>query len=291
VQDGYIIGGYKNDSSSTRDIFITKIDTDGKEIWTPLSFGSPDGDDEAMDIFPVSAGFVVTGYRSGEQKKDLWILELSSDGKQKSEEYFSKIPEDDAGYSLAQSGDGNYIVAGYRTTVPISNFWVTGINPSSKKLNELGFLPDPATAGSAKSIVKTSANNFIVTGYIFQKGKGRDIITAMFDQGGDCMWKNQGAIPCGKIVSTSSDEEANSIIETENGDFLLGGYRKINDARKMLIIRLNKTGSLINDFVIEGGSNDEACILLEDQQGSFIAGGYQTISSQKGEDIWLNIFD
>ena len=110
---GYVIAGHCTTPASDKsDVCLIKTDKDGQELWshtyggeeTDLGFSIQQTDDD---------GYIITGVsRSYGISTDVYLLKVGQNGK---EEWFRTFGEDevgDTGYSVKQTSDGGYIIAG-----------------------------------------------------------------------------------------------------------------------------------------------------------------------------------
>jgi len=112
-RDGYIVSGYSKSQVSLSDVYLVEIDLDGHMVWEK-TFGSSNTDEVVNSIKKTSdGGYILAGktnqYTYGAY--DIYLLKLDRDGNEQWSQVFGG-ENDDFGYSVAQSSDGSYIVAG-----------------------------------------------------------------------------------------------------------------------------------------------------------------------------------
>jgi hypothetical protein len=114
---GYIITGYTIPSSSilvVEDVLLLKTDAFGDTLWTRI-YG--DGDtlpDAGRSVQQTTdGGYIITGYTwsFGAGSRDVWLLKTNSSGDTLWTRTYGGI-ESDIGYSVQQTQDGGYIIAG-----------------------------------------------------------------------------------------------------------------------------------------------------------------------------------
>lgn len=111
---GYIIvGGTNSYGAGDMDIWLIKTDAAGDTIWTK-TFGGK-GYDVGNSIWQTTdGGYIITGRngRTGPGEADLWIIKTDALG----ETVWTRTyggPYEDIGWSVQQTSDGGYIVAGH----------------------------------------------------------------------------------------------------------------------------------------------------------------------------------
>jgi predicted secreted protein len=108
--------------SGGRDIWILKIRKDNGEIIWQKAFGGQ-YDDEARSILVEENGDIILAGTarslvSGSGNYDIWILRLDKDGNLKWQKVFGLLDSnEDKASSICLSDDGNFVIAGYTTTL------------------------------------------------------------------------------------------------------------------------------------------------------------------------------
>jgi len=111
---GYIVVGYTNSfGAGGYDTYVLKLDSNGKSEWENTFGGS--NYDEANSIQQTTdGGYIVAGYTDsfGAGYYDAYVLRLNSSGELEWQKTFGGNGNDYA-YSIQQTTDGRYVVAGY----------------------------------------------------------------------------------------------------------------------------------------------------------------------------------
>ncbi len=111
AKNGYIVVGMtKSDRDRRKQIYVFKIDTNGRVIWRK-TFGGK-GDDEAFDIVADKDGYVIVGVTKSDLRRqnDVYAIKINEKGKILwSRTYGGK--EDDFAYGVDKTEDG-YIIVG-----------------------------------------------------------------------------------------------------------------------------------------------------------------------------------
>jgi len=122
IDGGYVVAGYTWSSSEREDVYILKLDARGNKLWEK-TFGGSDNDGAWSIQQTNDGGYVVAGYTSsfGAGSYDVYVLKLDTSGK----EVWSKTfggSSDDLAWSIQQTNDGGYIVAGYTSSFGVGNY-------------------------------------------------------------------------------------------------------------------------------------------------------------------------
>lgn len=132
--DGYIIAGWTDSSGAGRnDIWVIKIDKDGKKIWDKTFGGALDDWGYSIELTK-DQGYIIAGRTSsyGAGENDLWVLKLDKDGNKIWDKTFGGRNNDRA-FSVKESYDGGYIIVG-----ETSSCGAGGIDAFLIKLDALG---------------------------------------------------------------------------------------------------------------------------------------------------------
>ncbi len=160
TDSGYIVAG----AGWGLDVCVIKLDQTGNISWQKTYGGSEN--DEAFSIQQTTdGGFIVAGYTFsfGTGYNDMWILKLDQTGNISWQKTYGGSDYDDA-YSIQQTADGGFIVAG-RT----HSFGAGGWDMLVLKLDQTGNVSWQKTYGgngdeAAYSIRQSTDGGFIVSG-------------------------------------------------------------------------------------------------------------------------------
>lgn len=126
---GYIIAGLKGIHNQWCDAWLIKTDQNGTEQWNK-TFGK-DGYDNAYSVsLTANGGYVLTGEINEDIlfDRDVLLVETDCDGNTLWNKTLGKPGDDndEIGYSVLQTSDGGYIVAGMTTSygAGASDFWL-----------------------------------------------------------------------------------------------------------------------------------------------------------------------
>ncbi len=113
AEDGYLIAGItRSFGVDETDVYLIKTDAGGDSLWTRTYGGI--GYDVGLSIRQTSNGrFIITGFTNShnEVNYDIYVIKIDADG----DTLWTKMyggAETDQGYSVTQTADGGYLVAG-----------------------------------------------------------------------------------------------------------------------------------------------------------------------------------
>ncbi len=279
---GYIVAGYTYSfGAGESDYWILKLNSTGVIEWQ-FTYGGI-GDDRAHSIQETSdEGYIVAGYMHnfGVQTSDIWILKLTSEGDIEWQHIYGGTGDDKA-YSVQETSDGGYIVAGSTQYLGAldDDFWIL-------KLTSAGFFEWQRIYGGYRDdvpyfIQETSDEGFIVAGDTNSFGsKESEFWVLKLTSIGDIKWE--------RIYGGSDNDYLNCIQETSDGGYVVTGYTESFGAggSDILLLKLSSTGNIEWQRAYGGSEEDVACFIQETSEGGYIAAGY-TDSFGAGESDFL----
>ena len=236
---GYIVAGYTNSTNGdvtgnhgSYDYWIIKLNSTGTIDWQKTFGGT--GDDYAYSIQQTTdGGYIVAGYTKSNDGDvtnfhggdgDFWVVKLLSNGSIQWQKAYGGIDEDNA-YSIQQTNDGGYIVAGHSWSnngdVLVNNgladCWILKLDGSGtiQWQKTIGGI-DYETIYSAK---QTSDGGYVIGGIVNptpSSPSGSNCFVIKMDDLGTIIWlKTYGG--------TNADSIA-SIEQTPDGGYVMASY-------------------------------------------------------------------
>jgi hypothetical protein len=251
-------------------------------------------------------GYIVGGYTMSPNdgdvtgnhgSSDFWIVKLNATGDTIWKKSLGGSGVDEA-YSIQQTADGGYIVAGTSNSpdgdVTGNNggdYWIVKLNETGDITWEksLGGLTDDATATSVK---QTTDGGYIIAGY---SGSNDGNVTG--NHGGNDYWivklNSTGNIIWEKSLGGTDDDRAYSVQQTTDGGYIVAGGSKSNNGNPSgnhgiydyWIVKLDNAGSVTWQKSIGGGGEDVANSISQTADGGYIVAGY---SNSIDDDITGN---
>ena len=283
------------------DYWVVKLNSSGRIEWKKCLGGS--GGDGASSIQQTSdGGFIVaggTGSDDGDVSgnhggNDFWVVRLNSSGDIVWQKCLGGSNRDRA-YSIQQTSDGGFIVAGYTRSndgdvsgwhvgydsygYRLPDYWVVKLNSSGdivwqKCLGGSGY-------EEAYSIQQTTDGEFIVAG-VTESNDGDvsgnhgeyDFWVVRLNSSGDIVWQ--------KCLGGSNRDCAYSIQQTSDGGFIVAGVSSSNDGdvsgyhgnADYWVVKLNSSGDIIWQKCLGGSHGDVAYSIQKTSDGGFIVAGF-----------------
>lgn len=247
---GFIVAGWttSNDGDVTGnhgggDYWVVKLDANGNIVWQK-TLGGTNGECANSVQQTTDGGYIVSGLagsRDGDVTgvhgiyADYWIVKLDANGNILWQKALGGY-DVDVPYSIKQTTDGGYIVAGYTTSKDgdVTGFhggsadsWIVKLDANGNKLwqKTLG----GTCTQTANSIKQTTDGGYIVAGYTCSNDGD---VTGLHAGSIDC-WviklDTKGNILWQKTLGGSGHEFGQSIQQSKDGGFIIAGDGGSND--------------------------------------------------------------
>jgi uncharacterized delta-60 repeat protein len=186
------------------------------------------------------------------------------------------------GYSIQQTTDGGYILAG-----ETDSFGAGGNDVFVLKLNPDGTVAWQKTYGGtgsdvANSIQQTTDGGYIVAGF-----------STSFGAGGNDAWvlklNSDGTVAWQKTYGGTGADIAYSVGQTTDGGYIVSGYSGSFGAgdNDYWILKLNSDGSVAWQNIYGDTGHDYANSVQQTTDGGYIVAGYSTSFSAGDSDAWV----
>jgi uncharacterized delta-60 repeat protein len=281
---GYIVAGDTWSLSlppGNYDFWVLKLKSDGAVSWQK-TYGGASGDSARSIQQTSDGGYIVAGCTSSFDADwwgDFWVLKLNGDGTISWQKRYGGT-SDDSAYSIQQTSDGGYIVAGYTWSFGAGSedLWVL-------KLNSDGTVSWQKTYGGAyydwsRSIQQTSDGGYVVAGCIDSFGAGGDLWVLKLNIDGTVAWQ--------KRYGGANHDYASSIQQTIDGGYIVAGYSlSFGTNGDFWVLKLNSNGTVAWQKRYDGGTEDSAKSIQQTKDGGYIVAGYTYSFGAGRSDFWV----
>jgi len=264
---GYILAGSSSSFGATSGaILIIRLDSNGNKIWAKI-YGGNDYEWSSTILQTSDGGYIIGGTTSsfGAGENDLLVFKLNSDGGVIWAKTYGGSNNDYLD-SIQQTRDGGCIITGTTDSYSAGRILIIKLDSNGEinwsKIYKVG--GDDVSI----SIQQTSDGGYIVGGMTSSVGAGSyDCFVIKLDSNGNKIWA--------KTYGGGYNDEANSIIQTSDGGYIVGGKTKSfgTGDNDYLIIKLRSDGSLSWANTFGGSNSDWINDIIQTPDGGYIVAG------------------
>jgi hypothetical protein len=215
---GYVVAGYTSSyGSGGADAYLVKTDSAGDTLWT-RTFGG-ESYDYGFSVQQTSdSGYIVAGWTTsyGNGQDDVWLIKTNASGDTLWTRTYGGT-DDDYGYSVRQTLDGGYIIAGWTSSYGAGNqdLWLIKTDAQGDTLWTRTFGGESYDYGF--SVQQTSDSGYIVAGMTYSYGNGyTDAWLIKTDAQGDTLWT--------KTFGGGSYDNGYSVQQTSDSGYIVAGH-------------------------------------------------------------------
>jgi hypothetical protein len=235
TQDGgYIVAGYTNSFGNWFQVYLIKTNSGGDTLWT-RTYGGAHWD-EGWSVQQTSdGGYIVAGETSPSgNSNDVYLIKTNSGGDTLWSRNYGGTGWDE-GYSVQQTSDTGYIVAGFTNSFGNGDqVYLIKTNPSGDTLWTKTYGGTDYDWG--ESVRQTSDGGYIVAGVYDYSGTNPQVYLVKTNATGDTLWT--------RTYGGTGDDEGYSIQQTSDGGYIIGGYSKsFGDGNQVYLIKTDANGN------------------------------------------------
>jgi len=189
---------------------------------------------------------------------------------------------DDWGFSLIQTSDGGYAIAG-----PTKSFGAGEWDAYVVKLDTHGNLQWTKIIGGPEneegnSLIQTSDGGYVIAGYTSSFGAGyADVYVVKLDTHGNLQWT--------KTIGGPESETGKSLIQTSDGGYVIAGGTNSFGAgyADVYVVKLDTHGNLQWTKTIGGKGWDVGNSLIQTSDGGYAIAGYTSSFGAGQLDVYV----
>jgi hypothetical protein len=223
------------------DAYLVRTDARGDTLWT-RTFGGASRDEGFSVRQTADKGFVIVGLTQsfGAGEDDVYLIKTNARGDTLWTRTFGGN-DDDFGYSVQQTEDGGYIIAGLNESFGAGgeDFYLIKTTAGGDTLWTRTY--GGSNTDEAHSVQQTSDGGFVVAGSTYSFGAGNfDVYLVRTDVDGKVLWT--------KTFGGAVDDGAWSLAQAADGGFFVAGYRSsATSDRDVFLVRADSAGNVLAD--------------------------------------------
>jgi len=301
---GYIVAGRTQSyGEGEDDFYLVKTDLKGNKQWSKTFGGS--SYDEAHAVQQTSdGGYIIAGGTNsyGAGQMDIYLVKTDSKGDEQWSKTFGGSGFDMA-YSVQQTSDGGYIVAGCTRSYGAgdNDFYLvktdsTGDEQWSKTFGG----PDYERADSVR---QTLDGGYILAGVMesLPSGQVHDMYVVKTDSSGNEQWSKRFGSPKPREANRSNYDEAHSVQQTSDGGYIIAGESdSFGPGYDIYLVKTDPNGDTVWQKTIGGLGPYEGYSVQQTGDGGYIIAGstfnagakdfYVVKTDSEGNKVWDRTF-
>ncbi len=280
---GYILGGMtRSYGAGSLHFWLVKTDVSGTEEWS-RTFGGSNSDVCLSVQQTTDGGYILGGYaRSyGAGECDFWLVKTDVSGTEEWSRTFGGSSNDIC-WSVQQTTDGGYILAGYTDSYGAGyfDFWLvkTDVSGTEEWSRTFGGSYDDVCT----SIQQTTDGGYILGGGTMSYGAGsNDFWLVKTDVSGTQLWDT--------TFGGSDEDVCSSVQQTLGGGYILGGYTMSYGAgdADFWLVKTDASGTEEWSCTFGGSDLDGCNSVQQTSDGGYILGGETRSYGAGDSDFWL----
>jgi hypothetical protein len=293
---GYTMTGFNSADAeevySDTDVLLVRTNSVGDTVWN-RTYGGAQVDVAYSVVQTGDGGYalvgVTTSFGSGEY--DAWLVKVRAEMNLEHQRHLGgtgNIPgwtrtygaaTDEVAYSMVQTADGGYALAGYKTAATL-DLWFVKTDWSGNLLWDVVYGGNQNEV--AYAVVQAVDGGYAIAGYTRSSGAGQDdFYLVKIDSAGNIAWN--------KTYGGSDNEVGYCIVETLDGGYALAGYTNSFGigSNDFWLVKTNSTGDHLWNQTFGGSSSDIASHLVQTSDGGYALAGYTYSFDADLKDFYL----
>ena len=280
---GYVITGYTRSSGAgLNDVYLIKMDSLGNTLWD-TTYGGDSSDVGRSVVQTLDGGYIIAGEtRSFDPgTSDVYVIKTDSLGNVLWDTTYGGS-FNDFGYSVQQTSDSGYIIAGQTFSFGAGLGDVYLI-----KTDSLGTVLWDATYGGGlwdvgHSVQQTSDGGYIIAGQTFSFGASSgDVYLIKTDSLGTVLWD--------ATHGGDSSDVGLSVVQTLDEGYVVAGYTSSFGSSELdvYIAKTDSLGGFLWERTYGDSVDDRGYAVQQTMDGGYIVAGYTRSMGAGVNDVYL----
>jgi hypothetical protein len=274
---GYIVAGYTNTYGNNYQVYLIKVNVSGDTLWT-RTYGGANSDQGRSVRQTSDGGYIIAGvYDWNQSNPQVYLIKTNASGNTLWARTYGGFAND-GGYSVRQTSDGGYIVAGY--SLSFGNV----VQVYLIKTDASGDTLWTRTCGGAGidegySVQQTTDGGYIIAGQSTSFGGMNQVYLIKTSASGDTIWT--------RTFGGANEDFGFSVQQTSDSGYIVTGYFTTATNTKVYLIKTNASGDTLWTRIYGGTGYDGGRSVQQTTDGGHIVAGYTGSFGAGGSDVYL----
>ena len=280
---GYIItGDTYSYSTNSENVYLIKTDVNGNEIWSQTLGGS--AADFGRSVQQTSdGGYIIVGgtFSYGTGSADVYLIKTDADGNESWSQTFGGSSWDE-GWSVQQTSDGGYILAGWTYSYGVGQRDVYLIKADANGSEIWSETFGGSSYDYGRSVQQTSDGGYIIAGVTWSYGAGyTSVYLIKTDGNGNNTWS--------QTYGGNLQDYGYSVQQTTDGGYIIAGktYSYGAGSGDVYLIKTDGNGNESWSQTFGGSDLDIGWSVQQTSDGGYIIAGYTESYGAGSSDVYL----
>ncbi len=280
---GYALAGYTNSfGAGNADFWLVKTDWTGNMMWNKTYGGTEDDLAECV-VETGDGGYALAGNTKsfGAGNEDFWFVRTDSAGNMIWNKTYGGT-EYERIYSIVQTVDGGYALAGYTNSFGAGNYDSWLVKTDAYGNHEWNQTYGGTGTDYGYSVVQTDDGGYAITGRTNSFGAGNyDSWLVKTDSAGSMLWN--------KTYGGAGDDRGKCVVKTCDCGYALAGFTSSFGAGSydFWLVKTDAYGNMTWNSTYGKANYDVAYSVVETGDGGYALAGHTYSFGAGTADFWL----
>jgi TolB-like protein len=279
AEGGYIIAGNIETSGRQSDVYLIKTNSSGDTVWTK-TYGR-ELNDYGYSVQPVfGGGYIIAGATASfDSGANVYLIKTKPNGDTIWTRTFGGL-DDDMGYSVQQSVDSGFVIAGYTRSsgAGAEDVYLIKTDANGNTVWTRTFGGQLYDVG--RCVRQTKDGGFIVAGQTRSFGsESARVYLIKTDAGGNVIWT--------RATGRSFDDAGYAVEQTADEGYVIAGST-FRDSYDALLMKTDSKGDTVWTKAFGGAAVDFGSSIQKTIDGGYIVAGYtESFGAGNGDVLFL----